>query len=148
MIPISPTNSKIFELKFDFLTIYCVGKTVGGKSLKFREYSQTISVNIYILWVLLTAEKSSDQKTDQKLKFTGFQIAWRVNIHPSLWTLKWPAKFNLTISVYAARLLTDNLDNLDSAESDFIFAELHSLVYDSNNYQNQIFRCQVEILFR
>ena len=76
MIPISPTNSKIFELKFDFLTIYCVGKTVGGKSLKFREYSQTISVNIYILWVLLTAEKSSDQKTDQKLKFTGFQIAW------------------------------------------------------------------------
>ena len=79
MIPISPTNSKIFELKFDFLTIYCVGKTVGGsfaKSPKFREYSQTISVNIYILWVLLTAEKSSEQKPDQKLKFTGFQIAW------------------------------------------------------------------------
>ena len=68
-----------------------------------------------------------------------------LNIHPSLWTLKWPAKFNLTIGVYAARLLTDNLDNVDSAESDFIFAELHSLVYDSNNYQNQIFRCQVEI---
>ena len=32
MIPISPKNSRSFELKFDFSTL-CVGKTVGGKAM-------------------------------------------------------------------------------------------------------------------
>ena len=129
-----------------------MGKTVGGKSPKFREYSQTISVNIYNVdstyfgycWL---RKKVLTKKPTKNWNLQGSKLRG-LNIHPSLLTLKWPAKFNLTISVYAARLFNDNLDNLDSAESDFIFAELHSRVYDSNNYQNQIFRCQVEILFR
>ena len=41
MIPISPTNSRIFRLEIDF-SKFCVGETVGGKP---QEVSRGFSID-------------------------------------------------------------------------------------------------------
>ena len=70
MVPISPMNSRIFQLKIDFL-LFAWAKPWVGSPRKFREYSKHIlwwiwKFLILIWWVLLTADKSCDRKTVQK----------------------------------------------------------------------------------
>ena len=80
MISILRTNTRIFNLKIDFLS-FCVGKTVGGNSPEVSrvfslDFTRNLKHSVADLLGSASLWKKVRIKTALKLNFTEVEIAW------------------------------------------------------------------------